>query len=133
MRTTGFRRDMERLAGMPQGMLMRRMVPSGATKTGKGSASEERMRPADQRQQHQPENKQSPQQQQQVVVRQDQRLALGQVGEQLDGSAVGIAHNQRIEPARLGVEKLLNPRARPVDDFDQSVPMELQPHVHYGS
>ena len=52
---------------------------------------EERARSADQRQQHESEDEQRPKQQQEVIVGQHQRLALRQIGKQLDRGAVGIS------------------------------------------
>ena len=60
---------------------------------------EERARSADQRQQHQPEDKQSPEQQQEVVVGQHQRLALSDARQELGRGMTwitGISDSKRL-------------------------------------
>src|SRR5215469_11820807 len=86
---------------------------------------EERARSADQRQQHESEDEQRPKQQQEVIVGQHQRLALRQIGKQLDRGAVGISRDQQIEPARVRFEKMLHRRPRWIDVLDQPVPVEM--------
>src|SRR5262249_5168854 len=74
---------------------------------------EKRTRSADQRQQYQPKDEESPKQQQQVVVCQDQRFALRQIGEQLGRGPMRVARDHRVEPARRRLEKLPAPPREP--------------------